>query len=394
VSEDVRTPQRAPAVAVAQPPRRPGGSLTASAARIFLASRLIAVAGILAAHWVSGLSIRLILIKWDAHWYLAVAQHGYPNTATPLPGQAELRLAFFPLFPLLLAPLSALGPNTILAATAVGTAFGLAATVAVAHLAKTVSLRSGADAAAADRTALAAVALFAFFPGAVVLSLAYTEGLAIAAAVGCLLALLHRRWLTAGLCAAVATATRPNALGLVVACAWACGEAVRQRREWRSLLAPLLAPLGCLGYLSYLQIHVGDWRAWQVVEARGWHQNVDFSARLLRLLSPQEVIRHAAHTDWDYFSIVAGLVFVLVAVVCLVRWRPPNVLGAYTAGTLAFCFLSSRVGPRPRMILIAIPLFLACAERLPARQYRLLLGSCAVLTLAMSYFVSMGRIIP
>lgn len=372
----------------------PALSLTAAAAGIFLLSRLITGAGMLTAHWVSGLSFRLIVLKWDAHWYLAVAEHGYPTTAAPLPGQEDLRLAFLPLFPLLLSPVAHTGPAAILYSTAIGAVFGLAATVAVAHLARVVSLHSGRTPAQAHRTALAAVALFACFPGAVVLSLAYTEGVAVILAVGCLLALLYRRWLTAGLLAALATATRPNALALAAACGWASFEAIRRRQEWRSVLAPLIAPLGFLGYLGYLQFHVGNWRAWHIVEARGWHQEIDFSSRLLRLLSPTEIVKHAARTDWHYFTFVAGLIFVVIAVICLIQWRPPGVLTAYTAGVLAFCFVSSQVGPRPRMVLLAVPLFLACAERLPRHRFRLLLGSCGVLTFAMSYFVSMGRIIP
>lgn len=392
-SENVLTLPRAPASDTASAIGRPG-SLALATTAIFLASRLLTSSGILLAHWVSGLSFRMIVVKWDAHWYLAVAQHGYPTSAAPLPGQAELRLAFFPLFPLLISPISGLGSNAILAATAVGTAFGLAATIAVGFLARTVAQRAGRDPVGAHRSALAAVALFACFPGAISLSLAYTEGLALVAVVGCLLALLHRRWLSAGLCAALATATRPNALALLAACAWASAEALRQRREWRSLLAPLLAPLGTVGYLVYLQIHVGDWRAWHEVEAQAWHQNVDFSAQLLRLLSPAEIVKHAARTDWNYFSIVAGLVFVVISVLCLRRWQPPGVLVAYSGAVLALCFISSHVGPRPRMVLLAVPLFMACAERLSRSQYRWLLGSCAALTVGMSYFVSMGRIIP
>ena len=146
--------------------------------------------------------------------------------------------------------------------------------------------------------------------------------------------------------------------------------------------------------MIYLQVHVGDWRAWHEAEARGWHQNIDFSLRLLRLLSPPEIVKHAARTDWHYFSIVAGLIFVLVAGRIFLRWRPPGVLTGYTVGVLAFCFLSSNVGPRPRMVLLALPLFLACGAQLRGRPYAMLLSCCAVCTVAMSYFVSMGRVIP
>src|SRR5664279_2260311 len=125
----------------------------------------------------------------------------------------------------MLRPLTGSGANAVLVATAIGTVFGLAATVAVAHLARHTALVMGAGQTSARRVALRTTAVFACFPGAIVLSLAYTEGLTLVLAVGCLLALLHRRWLLAGICAAFATAARPNALALVVACGWASYQA-------------------------------------------------------------------------------------------------------------------------------------------------------------------------
>ncbi len=387
-----------PAAGGADFPDRPATAalwrLTWYAVLVYLASRAVVAAGLLAAHLHSGLSWHLMVAKWDAHWYLAVAQDGYPASAAPLPDNAELRLAFFPLFPLLLRPVLAVASDGLLAATAVGAALGAAATVAMAHLSRVVALAVGRDEARARRTALRAAALLTFFPGAVVLSLAYTEGLAILLVAGCLYALIRRRWLIAGFCAGLATATRPNALALVVACAWASYDAIRRRGEWRSLLAPMLAPVGFLAFLGYLQLHVGDWRAWHEVEARAWHQGIDFSARLLRLLAPDEIVDHIAKPDWQYLSVLVGLGFVLVAVVVLVRWRPSTLLVVYTVAALSFCFLSSRVGPRPRMLMLALPLFLACADRLPSAAYRVLLVTCAALTVAMTYFVSTGRVIP
>src|SRR5438128_829027 len=91
------------------------------------------------------------------------------------------------------------------------------------------------EAAGRRRGAGRPVALFCFFPGAMVLSLAYSEALMLALAIGCLLALLKERWVTAGVLGAFATATRPNAVALVAACAWAAGTAIWRRRQWRAL---------------------------------------------------------------------------------------------------------------------------------------------------------------
>ena len=126
-------------------------------------------------------------------------------------------------------------------------------------------------AAVADR----AVALFCFFPGSFVLSMTYSESMFIALAIGCLWALVRRQWLLAGVIAAVATATRSNGLALCAACAFAAGVAIYERREWRSLIAPVLSPVGMLTFFAYLWHHTGDPRAWFKVQRYGWDEAFD-----------------------------------------------------------------------------------------------------------------------
>ena len=63
--------------------------------------------------------------------------------------------------------------------------------------------------------------LMAVAPGAAFLSPAYAEGLAISLCAVVLLMLDRRRWLAAGVIGALATATSPLALPIVVAGAWA-----------------------------------------------------------------------------------------------------------------------------------------------------------------------------
>lgn len=372
--------------------RRAGWVLRA--AGIYLLSRVVTTAALVTGRLVTGQSWGTLIRRWDAHWYLDVAQHGYPTTTGPLPGMSELRLAFFPLYPLLLRPLVAGVTHPMLVATLATAVLGLGATVAVHRLAAVLAHRPGREPADVQRSADRAALLFAVFPGSLVLSLAYTEGLAILLLVGCLLALLRHRWVLAGLLAALATATRPNALAAVPACGWAAWQAIRLRREWRALAAPLLAPVGFLGYLGYLQVHVGDWQAWDRLERRVWHQSLDFSAGLLRELAPGAILHHLQAADWQYASVLVGLAYVGIGVVAWLRWRPPGTVNAYVAGVLAITFAGSHIGPRPRMVLLAVPLFLACAEWLRPRTVWVLAGVSAVLTFGMTYLVSTGRVIP
>jgi hypothetical protein len=56
----------------------------------------------------------------------------------------------------------------------------------------------------------------------------------------------------------LATASRPGAIAVAAACACAAGLAIWRRRDWRALAAPLIAPLGFIGYVGWLGNYTGD----------------------------------------------------------------------------------------------------------------------------------------
>ena len=132
---------------------------------------------------------------WDGVWYARVALGGYPAH----PVHHESTLGFFPLFPMVMwLAMQAFGASAVVAGTVVSGIGGLVATMLVYRLA------SGWW---GERSARRAAALFCLFPGSVVFSMVYSEGLLIPLAAGCLLALERRRWLLAGCLAGIATAT-------------------------------------------------------------------------------------------------------------------------------------------------------------------------------------------
>ena len=150
--------------------------------------------------------------------------------------QLEARAAFFPLFPMVARVFDRILPGgDTLAALGLNVLLAVAGMIVVGHLARRLY-----DNDVAER----AMVLFAVFPGSFVLSYAYAEALLILLAALCLWFLLDERWLLAGVAAALATATRPNGIALVAACLVASFIAIKQRRDWGSLIAPLLAPVG------------------------------------------------------------------------------------------------------------------------------------------------------
>src|SRR5205823_11148474 len=92
--------------------------------------------------------------------------------------------------------------SALITALTIALVFGAAATLFV------YMLVADACGAAAGRRASA---LFCFFPGAFVLSMASAASLMVAAVTGALLAYTRRRWVPPGVPGAAAAMTRPNA---------------------------------------------------------------------------------------------------------------------------------------------------------------------------------------
>lgn len=306
------------------------------------------------------------LLRWDSAWYVDVAEQGYSTDP------ASPRNAFFPLFPMLVRAAAGLpGLSTSTAGLLVATLAGAGATVAVWMLARHLTR----DDAAADRAA----AVFAFFPGAFALSMAYSEGLFIGLAALCLLALCRRRWVTAGVLAALSTATRPTGVAVLAACTWAALTAVRRDRDLRSLAAPLLAPVGTLAFFAYLAHRTGDRLAWFTAQREAWREQIDLLATVRRfgVVFTDPAGEAGAMRDVNALVPVLGTVLAVLALGMLARWRPPGPLVVYALVALGLALVSSTIGTRPRMLLAAFPLVMALGIGVRGSAHTALLGLCA-----------------
>lgn len=390
----------------ARGPRRSLLRLWARPLGLYVASRLLVLVAAAAGALVAGTAGRSVptgpwpavdgtdigafdaLLRWDSAWYVQVADRGYSPQVHGAAGAVD---AFFPLYPALVRVAGGvLGLSPAVAALLVATLTGAAATVLVWQLAH--RLCPGEDpgsTATADRVA----ALFAFFPGTVALSMAYSEGLLIALAAACLLALVDRRWLLAGGCAALATATRPTGLALVLACAWAAAVHLRRQREWRALLAPALAPLGAVGFFGLLWVRTGEPLAWFVAQREAWGEHVDAAAAVRRIgvALAHPVGQVGTERDLNALVPAIGTVLALLLVVLLLRWRPPGAVLVYALVALGLALVSATIGPRPRMILAAFPLVMAAGVVLRGTAFTVALCCCAGL-LALLEVLTVGTL--
>lgn len=330
---------------------------------IFLASRAVVLLSLwFATRLAPERRLAQYASTWDGGWYLAVARDGYPDA---VPEAAGSTLAFFPVYPLLVRAVDGLSWLTpVGAALLVGGVAALAAAVVIWLLGRALL---GAD--VADR----AVALFAFFPGSFVLSMVYAEGVLLLLASGCLFALVRRRWLLAGVLAAVATASRPNAIALVASCAWAAVVTIRSRGSWRSLLAPALAPLGIVGFFAYLWARTGEATAWFQAQRAGWQERV----LPLAIVDDLQQFAQDPFVDMNNTVVVAGALLTLVGVALLLRSRLPGEIVVFAIVVLGLALVSETLGPRPRFILAAFPVFYAVAARLRGTAFSSVLGMSA-----------------
>jgi hypothetical protein len=292
------------------------------------------------------------ILIMDTGFYRGIASSGY--TGDPA------KAAFFPLFPLLIHLASYVtGGNYLLAGLVTIIASGAASAVAVWALADRLCGRRVAD---------RAVILYCVFPGAMTFSILYSEPLGVALGAAALLALVDRRWLLAGIVGALATAERPTLVVLVVAAGVAAVAAIRDRREWRALLAPALTPVGILLYFDFLGHRYHDYGYWFKVVRAGWGQHFDFGVATIRAVF--WLGRFDRHHE-KAFLVLLGIMFVagLVGLVLMVRARLPLPVILFGVLTIALAFMSTNAGPRPRLVWAAFPIFIGAAAKLPRAVY-------------------------
>jgi hypothetical protein len=228
-------PKRAPWTAWLRPLIRPGG--------YYLASRVAVLFAALASKWLFPRihPLHLLGTGWDGRWFTKIAQFGYPHGIFN-EGRGS-RWAFFPGFPAAIRGTHAVtGLSYAEAGVMIGTILGLTSVIAV-----WLAIRETFGSVIADRSVL----LYVFFPTAYVLSMAYSEGLFVTAAAGCLFALSRRYWITASLLAVIASLTRNVGILLFVCVAVAALPCFMKERMVRPLVAVLIAPLGFVGWMAY-----------------------------------------------------------------------------------------------------------------------------------------------
>lgn len=334
---------------------------------IYTASRLVVLALMALVAKVRHHALGHYLTRWDSHWYIQIARHGYAHAIPRGHGNvAQVNFGFFPLLPLLMRCTHWL---THLSFPASGEAVTFAAG-ALASVAVWWMVRDHYG----EKVATRATALVFFSPAAVVFSLVYSEGLIIALASITMLALHRRRWVLAGVAAALATACDPVACAIFAPCAVAAYTAWRSDRDARAWWAPALAPVGIGLFFIYLWIHTGSPLSWYLAQRAGWQagpMGTGVFYAIYRLFND-------GVNDLNSLVKTFALLSLIGIVVLWRRVRPPLTWSAYVGAVLLFGFLSPIVGTSPRLLLRGFPLFAIVAAGVTRQRFIVILALSAL----------------
>jgi hypothetical protein len=309
---------------------------------------------------------------WDGSFYEAIAAHGYARVVDD---------RWFPGYPMMM---------DVIAWIIGVAAAGVVVTLVAGFVAAAGLMRLGMLLTGDRRVSLLIVALWGVAPGALVLSMTYSEALFSALAVWALVAIFERRWLTAGVLTLAAGGVHSTAVVLMVSLGVAALITVARtpraqwlRESWRPIVAVLMAPLGLIGFFAFVGASQGRFNAWLTNE-KSDGMSFDWGVGTARAIKYTLV-------EWARpYELLT--VLVLVAALVLTAWvlteRMPAYLYVYTVGVVVLAMGTNAyyLGSKPRFLLPAFLLALPLARALSTARNILLFPLIAVLAIASAWF--------
>jgi Dolichyl-phosphate-mannose-protein mannosyltransferase len=309
-----------------------------------------------------------LLLSFDGRWYTMLAAQGYGQSgiveANGVPD--NYRLAFFPLYPMVIRLVSrATGMPVEAAAIVVSVLASIAAAWALYAIGERLYGR---------RVGVLLAAAWALVPEGVTEHAGFTESLFTALAAWALYAVLVRQWVVAGCLVAIAGLTRPTAVALVGTVGLAALVAIVRRRDgWEPYVAVLVCPIGYVAYLLYAGSRLGRADGFFDLQRNSWDSYFDYGKTTVHDLY---TILLGGDPQWDRAVFVVSALAVLAVVPLLVlagMVRTPWVLLVFAAA-MAVGVLGSHAhfSTLPRHLLPTFPLLIAPAVALARARTRYL----------------------
>src|SRR5699024_9025555 len=290
-----------------------------------------------------------LLNKWDAAHYVGIAAEGYfAGTIGDAPAE-EIRLAFFPAFPMIMRVIHNLtGLDFALA----GIIFNFLGTVCLARGIMALSARWGYG--LKGQSAAAIVVTTA--PMAIVFNMPYTEALFGALTIWALVALLDKRWWLAGVFIFALSFVRITAIALVAV--FAISVLLHAWRSWKAWVALVVSPLPLVGYMWWASAQLDGVGGYFGTQDKHWNSGFDAGVATLKW-----VFQTLTSTE-NAGYLLTTLVIIGVPLALVVAWRRVDVgTWLFSLALSANVILSDGVmHSRPRLLLPAAVLFIPWAH--------------------------------
>ncbi len=249
-----------------------------------------------------------------------------------------------------------------------------------------------------------AILFWCFFPGTVVFSMVYTEGLQLALIAGAMILLQRKRWVSAGLLCGLSTAIAPVSLAAVPMCAAAAWCEIREhgwqdRKARRSLIAVILSPLGAIGFGIFLWFWTGSPLADYSAQHVAWSESTtpfaipEVLGSFIHQLFISGVGNHGpGGIDLNGVAALLGTVFLFWGLKLLWehRQRVPLTAWVWTICVAVLALTSAKTPPNPRLLILMFPVVMAVGAVLTERGYRRALAYGIVATLVMTPLTYVG----
>jgi hypothetical protein len=349
------------------------------AALVSLRAAKWAVGGYLAARAVNLLVFALMALSsgkpfwsqvgaWDGEWFRDIADFGYVEKipVSPTGRPYWVNVEFFPGYPYAVRFISTItGLNSLNAGMVVTLLSGAVAAWGLYAL--------GRQLTGSHRTGTLFAVLWGVGPGAMVLSMVYSEALFMAFAAWALYALVKKHWMTAGVLAVFAGLTRNTGYALVAAIGVAALFVVLEKRPGgsrtglfapearRPVLATLIAPIGCVGFLAWVGWMADRIDAWFWIQDKAFNLRFDFGVSTVQWMA-----KSLTQLGRPVYLMST---FIIIASVVLMIWsfrdrRVPLSVHTYTFAVMVLALTSSNgwfFQSKPRFMLPAVTLVLPLA---------------------------------
>jgi hypothetical protein len=281
------------------------------------------------------------LDRWDGRWYRTVARGGYL-----LVPDRQSNPAFFPLYPIMLRAVHAVGVGWGVAGPLLSNLAFLLGLLLFYRLSRELF---------SEPLARRATTYLAIFPLGYVFSMTYPESVVLVLVVAAPLAALRGRWWLAAVCAGAAALARPEGLFLALPLAdiaWQQRESLSPARRGAALAA-IFAPFAAIAsYSLYLTTVLHDPLAWSQAQ-RAWGRQFGFSG-------PYDAFAHLPVTIGHNAWLMRDVVFFFLYLVLLYAARRAGTPTAWLAAAAAIVILPVFTGGFDsigRFGLLAPPLF-------------------------------------